>query len=119
MKLLVILGMLGVWLLNSVAVAQTVISVPLQTGTLAWDAPVASSTSSLPTHYLITCGLTVTRVNAPATSIPVRDFIAGPGSYTCTIQAANGFGSSAAAAIPAFAAGYAPNDITGVHLEVR
>lgn len=119
MKLLVIFGMLGIWLLSSVAVAQTVISVSLQTGTLAWDAPVASPTSSLPTHYLITCGPTVTRVNAPATAIPVRDFIAGPGSYTCTLQAVNGFGSSASTAIPVFAAGYAPDDVVGIRLEVR
>jgi hypothetical protein len=109
---------LGVLMVQSVS-AQTVLSVPLQTGQLVWDAPVATPTSSLPTGYIISCGASITRLAAPATSIPVRDFIQGPGSYTCTIAAENGFGSSPTVPVPAFVTGYVPDSPLNLRLEVR
>lgn len=105
--------------LPSTLFAQTVLSVPLQTGVLAWDAPVASPTNSLPTHYRVTCGAAVTTFPAPATSIPIRDFIAGPGAYTCTLRAENSFGCSPDATVPAFTTGYVPDTPLTLRLEVR
>ena len=96
------------------AEAQTPIHVPYSTANFLWDAPTSGST---PTYYLLNCGAADVNIPAPATSKPVRDVVAGAGTYTCTLKAGNAGGLSPAAPFPIFTADVAPNAPTGLQVQ--
>lgn len=96
------------------AEAQTPIIVPYATANFLWDAPASGPT---PTHYLLNCGGADVNIPAPATSKPVRDVVAGVGTYTCTLKAANEAGASNAAPFPVFTAVAPPNAPTNLQVQ--
>jgi hypothetical protein len=100
---------------------QTILSVPYDKAVFAWDAPKDPPATGVGVTrwYLLNCGGPDVRVDAPATSIPVKAVVAAPGSYTCTIKAMNNFGPSLTVPFPAFEAGYAPADVGNAHIEIR
>lgn len=112
---------LGLLLLASVVSAQTVIQVPYESAQFLWDAPVSPppSGSGETRWYLLNCGGADIRIDAPATSYPVKSAVTTPGSYTCTLKAVNNFGASAPASFPLFEAGYVPASVTNLRIEVR
>ena len=101
--------------------AQTVIQVPYGTAHFYWDAPIdpPTSESGSTRWYLLNCGGADIRIDAPATSFPVKTAVTAPGSYACTLRAANEFGVSEAAAFPLFEAGYVPPVVANPRIEVR
>ena len=63
-----------------------------------------------PESHVLTCGSSSVTVPMPATSIPIRDVVPGPGSYTCVIYAQNTGGRQADPDVPfpLFQSGYVP-----------
>lgn len=102
--------------------AQTVLQVPFDKATFSWDPPPnpLPAGTSPPTHYLMNCGGADVRIEAPATSVPAKDVLSGPGNYTCTLKAANQFGvSSAPSNAVTFETGFRPADVNNFRIEVR
>jgi len=75
----------------------------------AWTIP-AHTAENAPTSHVVTCGAAVVTVPMPANSVPVRNVVAGPGSYTCTLYAQNAAGRQTAPDVPfpVFQSGYTP-----------
>lgn len=105
---------------SSVAIAQTVIQVPYGAASFYWDAPLNPvSGVGVTQWYVLNCGGADIRVDVPAVSLPVQKAVAGPGTYTCTLKAANTFGTSAPASFPVFEAGYQPAPAKNLRLVVK
>lgn len=117
----IVLMIVCLGLVASTGHAQTVLQVPYDAATFSWDAPASPPPAgSGPTEwYLLNCGGADVRIDAPATSVPVRDVLAGPGSYTCSLKAASAFGVSAPSNAVTFESGYRPADIGDFRIEVR
>lgn len=104
----------------SQAQAQTVISVPFNSAVFAWDATPADATHSAATKHTVVCGAVQVDVPMPATSIPIRNVIPGPGVYSCSLFASNTFGRQTEPNVPfpQFEAGTTPWPPTNTRLEV-
>lgn len=118
-RIAALLAIMG--LVPATGLAQTVIQVPFDKGKFAWDPnPEDPANGVGPTRWvLINCGGGDVRVDMPQTSIPINQVVSGPGSYTCTIKAANNYGPSSAVSFPGFEAGYIPGAVGNVRIEVQ
>lgn len=116
----VVIIAVALWLigLGTSANAQTVIAVPFDTATFQWTIPVPDATHGAATSHLLTCGTASLSVAMPSNTALVKDVVPGPGTYTCTAEAVNEFGSSPQAAFPQFQAGYIPMTPTGTQIIV-
>lgn len=98
----------GILSVSTPAQAQTALAVPFDTATFQWTIPTPDATHSAAVSHVVTCGASTLIVNAPANTALIKNVVAAPGTYTCTVQAQNPFGLSAAVTFPSFDAGYPP-----------
>jgi len=96
------------------AEAQTPPTVSYSTGTFSWDAPVGGAT---PTFYRFNCGGADVDFPAPATTKPINQVVASPGTYTCTLKAGNEAGVSPASNAVTFNAVASPNAPTNLQVQ--
>lgn len=101
-------GLLSLCLIVS-ASAQTPLLVSHLGAEFHWDLQPFTEENAPDSHVLTCDGSSVT-VQMPATSIPIRDVVPGPGSYTCTLYAQNAAGRQVEpdALFPLFQSGYVP-----------
>ena len=113
--------LLGLWLLPSVAMAQTIIKVPSSSAAFYWDVPAPGPNQSPADKHTIVCGSISVDVPMPATSIPVKDVVSAVGVYSCSLFASNSFGRQAEPNVPfpQFEAGLEPASPLNPRLEVR
>lgn len=98
------------WLCSVAGVsAQTPLPVSHLDAQFQWDLQPYTEENAPESHVLTCDGSSVT-VTMPATSIPIRDVVPGPGSYTCTIYAQNAGGRQVEPDVPfpLFESGYTP-----------
>ncbi|MDH4185529.1 MAG: hypothetical protein OEV08_00910, partial [Nitrospira sp.] len=79
--------------LPAIADAQEILQVPLTSARLSWDIPAPTPERSPARQHVVYCtdGNRVI-VPMPASSVPMRDLVPGPGSYQCFVYAENTFG---------------------------
>lgn len=111
----------GLWSLPALGLAQTAIQVPIDKGRFVWDAPADPPPAGAgPTRWmLVNCSGSDVRVDVPGTSLPINQVVTAPGTYHCTLRAANNFGESAALSFPQFDAGYLPGAPVNLRIEVQ
>lgn len=105
---IVIMG--GVLLCATYAHAQTILKVPFESASFAWDVPTSSPNKSPADKHTVVCGSVSVDVPMPATSIAVRDVLSATGVYSCSLYASNAFGrqSEPNVPFPQFEAGLEP-----------
>lgn len=97
-------------LLGSIeAPAQTQLLVSHLDAQFQWDLQPYTEENA-PESHVLTCGGVSVIAPMPATSIPVKDVVPGPGQYTCTLYAQNGGGRQVEPDVPfpIFESGYTP-----------
>lgn len=90
--------------------AQAQLMVSHLDANFSWSPGVVDATHDPATEHVLTCGAISQTVAMPNVSIPVRNVVPGPGSYTCTLYAQNSAGRQAEPDVPfpQFESGYVP-----------
>lgn len=102
-----ILTSLIFWVVS--ASAQSPLLVSHLDAQFQWDLQ-PFTTENAPESHVLTCGGSSITIPMPATSIPIRDVVTGPGTYTCTLYAQNTVDRQVEPDVPfpVFQSGYTP-----------
>jgi hypothetical protein len=100
------------------AEAQSSLAVDIDRAHFVWEWTQGSGGPAR--EFRIRCGTATHIISDPALrTVAVKTVVANPGSYSCTIAAANEFGEAPPSPAVQFQTGQAPAPVTGVRIEVR